>query len=77
MYISWALQSTGLGKAAMVAAEALSALPPLNGDVVLLDSMPADQQMLPAFLDKVYIQQGNPAPTVSSRTLLAPVREGC
>jgi len=55
--------------AAVAAAEALAAGPPLDGDVVLLDTMPADEQMQPTFVDKVYTQQGNPAPAVSTTWL--------
>ena len=66
----------------MSLAEALAARPPLNGNVILLDTMPADEQMRPAFLEKVYIQQGNSVPAVSLVSLEAsqtfhvhPIRE--
>ena len=72
LYVSWALQSAGLGRAAMAAAEALAGRPPLNGRLVLLDTMPADEQMQPAFVDKVYVQQGNPVPAVSTTSLDVP-----
>ncbi|KAJ9136483.1 hypothetical protein NKR23_g9851 [Pleurostoma richardsiae] len=80
LYISWALQSGGVGRAVMAAAEALaptlpaaSPAPPAGGEqqqqqrvAVVLDTMPRDQQMRADFIEKVYLAQGNPAPAVSS-----------
>lgn len=67
LYISWALQRGGIGKEVMRQAEIIAAGPPLNGKVVVLDTMAKEQQMKPAFIRKVYVDQGNPAPAVSSQ----------
>jgi hypothetical protein len=72
LYISYALQGKGLGKQAMLAAEAIAASPPLNGTSVILDTMAADQQMQPAFLKRVFTDQGNPAPTVRAPPAVPP-----
>ncbi|KAJ4249868.1 hypothetical protein NW762_012211 [Fusarium torreyae] len=37
LYISWALQSAGLGRSAMIAAERLATLPPFNRNMIALD----------------------------------------
>ncbi|KAL2755368.1 hypothetical protein ACRALDRAFT_1064493 [Sodiomyces alcalophilus JCM 7366] len=45
VYVSGALQNRGLGRAAMDAAEAIAARPPLNARTLVLDTVQKDDQM--------------------------------
>ncbi|KZF20552.1 hypothetical protein L228DRAFT_269856 [Xylona heveae TC161] len=45
LYISWALQGTGLGRSAMLETERLATLPPFNRSVVALDTVQSDFQL--------------------------------
>ncbi|TPX11973.1 uncharacterized protein E0L32_007276 [Thyridium curvatum] len=67
LYVSWALQSFGLGKAGMLRLEDEARAPPLEAPVIALDTMPAEYQMRPDLIEKLYIQQGNPAPRMSNQ----------
>lgn len=64
LYISWALQRHGLGRETMRLAEHLASLRPLSARWVVLDTMPRDQQMNPAFVKDMYFARGRPAPAV-------------
>lgn len=44
--------------------EQVASQEPLSAKWIVLDTMPRDQQMLPAFIKKVYHGQGLPAPKV-------------
>lgn len=62
LYVSYALQGRGLGREAMGLAEHAAASPPLGARWAALDTMPRAQQLDPAFVEKVYLAQGRPAP---------------
>lgn len=47
--------------------EAIAAQPPLWGKWVVLDTMSREQQMSTAFVERVYVAQGRPAPTVATQ----------
>lgn len=64
LYVSWTLQRYGFGREAMRLVEHLASLEPLGAKWIVLDTMPRDQQMKPAFIKKVYFAQGKPAPKV-------------
>ncbi|KAK7704976.1 hypothetical protein SLS64_008324 [Diaporthe eres] len=64
LYVSWTLQRYGFGREAMRLAEHLASQEPLGAKWIVLDTMPRDQQMKPAFIKKVYFTQGKPAPKV-------------
>jgi hypothetical protein len=66
LYISWALQSRGLGRAAMRAVEKLAADAPVNGESAVLDTVPQELQMSSVLVQKVYVAQGNPVPLESN-----------
>lgn len=51
----------------MQCAEAIAAQPPLRGKCVVLDTMSREQQMSSAFVEKVYLAHGRPAPTVATQ----------
>lgn len=65
LYISWELQRLGLGGAAMREVEALAAQKPLNGHTTVLDAVPAEFQLREDVVQRIYLSQGNPVPTVS------------
>ncbi|KAG8166571.1 hypothetical protein KVR01_002260 [Diaporthe batatas] len=64
LYISWVLHSRGFGREAMGMVESIASLEPLSAKCIVLDTMPKDQQMKPAFIEKVYTKQGIPKPAV-------------
>jgi len=45
-------------------AESLASSEPLNATQVVLDTVPAEEQLKPALTQKVYVAQGNPIPKV-------------
>lgn len=67
LYVSWALQRYGFGREAMRLIEHIASLEPLSRKWIVLDTMPRDQQMLPAFIKKVYHAQGMPTPAVPTQ----------
>lgn len=67
LYISWALQSHGFGREAMGVVERIASQEPLNAKWIVLDTMPKDQQMKSAFIEKVYTAQGKPNPAVPTQ----------
>lgn len=65
LYVSYALQAGGLGREVMDLAEGIAVRPPLGGRWVVLDTMTREQQLSSAFVERVYLAQGKPAPKVA------------
>ncbi|ROW14594.1 hypothetical protein VPNG_03282 [Cytospora leucostoma] len=66
LYVSYALQRHGLGREVMGRAERLASRDPsLGARWIVLDTMPRGQQLSPAFVEKVYLAQGRPAPALA------------
>lgn len=67
LYVSWAIQRGGLGRAAMEKAEWLATQEPLCGKTLVLDAVPSEFQRSPDVVKRVYTDRGNPVPAVSSQ----------
>jgi hypothetical protein len=65
LYISWAIQRSGLGRAAMIELERLAAGSPLKGELMVLDCIPEEFQMSDFAFESLYAPSGNPKPSVS------------
>ncbi|KAI1385247.1 uncharacterized protein F4822DRAFT_338635 [Hypoxylon trugodes] len=66
LYVSWALQGTGLGRATMRAAESLALSPVFNAETTALDAITEKSQFDPGLLELHYFAKGNPKPAVSN-----------
>lgn len=66
LYISWALQRSGLGGAAMKELERMVAQPPLDGEYMVLDAIPEEFQFSPEVLERQYLSRGLTPPVVSA-----------
>ncbi|OAA66891.1 Acyl-CoA N-acyltransferase [Niveomyces insectorum RCEF 264] len=53
-YVSWALQSRGLGRAAMDKAEAMAVTPPLSAQILAIDTLSKDDQTRPDVVEAFY-----------------------
>ncbi|KAK7748607.1 hypothetical protein SLS53_000627 [Cytospora paraplurivora] len=66
LYVSYALQRHGFGREVMGQAERLASRDPsLAARWIVLDTMPREQQLSSAFVEKVYLAQGKPAPALA------------
>lgn len=66
LYISWAIQKSGIGRSAMMELERIAAQPPLNGELMVLDTITEEFQFSDFVIDRLYTSKGNPPPAVSS-----------
>ncbi|GJN76792.1 hypothetical protein PLIIFM63780_000279 [Purpureocillium lilacinum] len=64
LYISWALQSSGLGRGAMAALERVVAGPPFGAECVALDTVTGEFQLREEQLAGFYDARGVPRPAV-------------
>ncbi|KAJ6447049.1 C6 finger domain-containing protein [Purpureocillium lavendulum] len=64
LYISWALQASGLGRSAMAAVERVIAGPPFGADCVALDTVPSEFQLREEQMAGFYDARGVPRPAV-------------
>ncbi|UNI13528.1 hypothetical protein JDV02_000266 [Purpureocillium takamizusanense] len=64
LYISWALQATGLGRAAMAALERVVEGPPFGAECVALDTLTSEFQLREEQLACFYDARGVPRPAV-------------
>ncbi|KAH8681578.1 hypothetical protein BX600DRAFT_26435 [Xylariales sp. PMI_506] len=63
LYISYVLQNAGLGAAAMDHIETVAAQAPLNGKMVVIDTIAAEMQLRPEVTKPIYADRGIPVPT--------------
>lgn len=66
LYISWAIQAGGIGKASMQAVEALAKLEPLFGTTIVLDTAQKETQSSDEWKRFFFTDMGRPIPEVSS-----------
>ncbi|CAM1511573.1 Fc.00g090860.m01.CDS01 [Cosmosporella sp. VM-42] len=64
LYVSWALQASGLGRSAMVQMEHLATLPPLNRTTIALDTIAEEFYMKEESLRALYEDRGHERPEV-------------
>ncbi|KAM0281801.1 hypothetical protein ACHAQH_003383 [Verticillium albo-atrum] len=62
LYISWAIQAGGVGKASMQAVEALAALEPLCGTTIVLDTAQKETQSSDEWKKFFFTDTGKPIP---------------
>ncbi|RCI10513.1 hypothetical protein L249_4340 [Ophiocordyceps polyrhachis-furcata BCC 54312] len=62
LYISWPLQFSGLGSAAMSQLERIASNPPFNSDYIALDTLPADFQRSEQVQSIAFDARGLPRP---------------
>ncbi|KAI1081616.1 hypothetical protein F5B20DRAFT_49623 [Whalleya microplaca] len=66
LYVSWALQSRGLGRAVMVTLEATVVREPLNGRVMALDTVQKEFQLSDMAAENFWKPMGMPMPRFSN-----------
>lgn len=67
LYISAVLQAGGLGRETMSHAEDIASREPLKAKWIVLDTMPREQQVSPAVVEKFFSAQGKPRPLVTTQ----------
>jgi hypothetical protein len=65
VYVSWAIQSGGLGRSAMRQLESVATKEPLKAKLLVLDTAAAHFQFDPQVLKALYTDRGIPVPPVS------------
>lgn len=64
LYISWALQTAGLGRSAMVLTELIAKSPPHNAELLALDTLKGSYQVSEKHLGHLYDDRGMERPAV-------------
>ncbi|KAF7561705.1 hypothetical protein G7046_g2435 [Stylonectria norvegica] len=76
LYVSWALQASGLGRSAMTQIERLAASPPLSKTSITLDTIDGEFQLRETTMKALYEDRGRARPAVMRTTEEWYVRQG-